>query len=297
MIYLLLTIALNVLIFIGFKLFPRFRIDALQAIVCNYWVCVLTGSLFLGDFPISKSSVAQAWAVWALVMGIGFISVFNFIAYCTKKTGITATTIANKLSFVIPVAFAVWLYQDSLGLLKVVGILLSFPAVYFTAKTKSDKQSIGHLGLLLPLFLGSGLLDTLVNYITASYFSSGQAVADARGQATFLTHTFACAALIGSAIVGYRAWRGTMPIRAKNLVAGLLLGIPNYFSMYFFMALLNAGFLPSSAAIPVNNMGILVVATLAAVLMFREEMSRQRTLGMFLSLAAILLILLSGLSN
>lgn len=238
--------------------------------------------------------MVQPWLIWAGLMGLGFISVFNFIAYCTKKAGITATTIANKLSFVIPVAFAIWLYQDSLGLLKVVGILLSFPAVYFTAKTKSAAPTGGHLLLLIPLFLGSGLLDTLVNYISTEFFNSGNAALDARGQAIFLTHTFACAAIIGSLLVGLSALSGHAPIHRNSLVAGLLLGIPNYFSMYFFMALLNSGFLPSSIAIPVNNIGILFTATLVAILVFKEELSIRRILGLLLSFLTITIMFFSG---
>ncbi|MEO6832715.1 MAG: hypothetical protein ABI378_09595 [Chitinophagaceae bacterium] len=294
MIFLLLTIALNVLIFVGFKLFPRYKIDALQAIVFNYWVCVFTGSFFLGEFPIRAESLVQPWFSWSLLMGTGFISIFNFIAYCTKKDGITATTIANKLSLVIPVAFAVWLYKESLGPTKVSGILLAFPAVYLTAKTKTDK-SARNLWLLLLLFIGSGLLDTLVNYITNKFFTTGNALFDSRGQAIFLTHTFAMAASIGTVLVVIRALNGSMPFRRRNLLAGLFLGIPNYFSMYFFMALLHSNFLPSSAAIPVNNIGILFVATLAALLFFKEEMNLTRLSGMLLSLLAILLIMLSGL--
>src|ERR1043165_296178 len=112
MLYLLLTIVLNAYLIVAFKVFERYKVDSLQAIVANYLVCVATGSIFIGRFPISAQSLAQPWIYWAMLMGAAFISIFNLIALCTRKDGITTTTIASKLSMVIPVAFALWLYGD-----------------------------------------------------------------------------------------------------------------------------------------------------------------------------------------
>src|SRR6218665_2036552 len=98
MFYLLAVIVLNTLLYSFFKVFPRFKVDTLQAIVANYWVCVATGSIFLGYFPVSGTSLTQAWTPWAMLMGAGFIAVFNLVAYCTRIDGITTATIANKLS-------------------------------------------------------------------------------------------------------------------------------------------------------------------------------------------------------
>jgi len=46
----------------------------------------------------------------------------------------------------------------------------------------------------------------------------------------------------------------------------------------------------SSAIIPIINMGIVLVSTLAAVFMFRERLSLLNRLGIILSLGAIALI-------
>ena len=197
MVYLILTILLNVFLSIVFKLFARYKVDNLQAIVVNYWVCVVTGSVFLGHFPISNKSVAAPWFPWTLVMGIGFISIFNLFAFCTKKEGITTTTVANKLSMVIPAAFAFWLYGDKMTIGKTAGILLAVPAVYLSTRSKDDDGKKQDLFWPLLLFAGSGLLDTLVNYVAQQYFNTGNDVADNTGQAVFLIHTFSVDGSIG----------------------------------------------------------------------------------------------------
>src|ERR1043165_1447223 len=98
MLYLLLAILLTAYLIVAFKIFERYKVDSLQAIVANYWICVATGSVFVGHFPIGTGSFTQPWIYWSMLMGVAFISIFNLIAYCTKEDGITTTTIANKLS-------------------------------------------------------------------------------------------------------------------------------------------------------------------------------------------------------
>jgi len=54
MLYLLLTILANVAIFMAFRSFSKFNINTLPAIVVNYGVCVITGTLYVGTTAISS---------------------------------------------------------------------------------------------------------------------------------------------------------------------------------------------------------------------------------------------------
>lgn len=288
MIYLLAVILLNTYLSVLFKLFPRFRVDTLQAIVVNYWTCVVTGSLFLGDFPVSAASVGRAWFPWALFMGLCFISIFNLIAYCTRHHGITATTIANKLSLVIPALFSIFYYGETQGWpLKSIGIALALPAVYLATQRNGEGEPhdarSSFLWLVL-LFLGSGMLDTLVNYVQATHLPTPT------DQATYTIHVFLTAALAGTVIVLVLALDKKIQLHPRNLLAGILLGVPNYFSIYLLIRLLNSRFLQSSAAIPVSNIGVVVSSSLAAILLFREKAGPKRWLGLVLAVLAIFLI-------
>jgi drug/metabolite transporter (DMT)-like permease len=283
MTYLLLTVLLNVFIFSLFKLFPRYGIDSLPAIVVNYITCVITGSLFIGKIPFSSANIHQPWFYWALLMGGMFIGIFNFIAFTIRKTGLTATTIANKLSLVIPVIFSVFLYHEKLAGLKIIGILAAFPAVYLTTKT-SDKENNRSWTLPLLLFLCSGLLDTLVKFTENRYLNT------ATLQSIYLIHVFSMAAIVGLVIISVMAFQKKIRWKSRNILAGILLGIPNYFSMYYFVRLLHSDFLQSSAAIPINNMGIVLLSTLTAIIFFNEKPTKARICGLILSVLSILLI-------
>jgi drug/metabolite transporter (DMT)-like permease len=83
-------------------------------------------------------------------------------------------------------------------------------------------------------------------------------------------------------------------LQRKAILAGILLGVPNYFSIHYLILLLKQhGFLQSSAAIPVVNIGVMLTSTLAAILLLREKLGRTRVLGLLLSIIALLLIALS----
>lgn len=287
MIFLVATVLLNTLLSVLFKLFPRFGVNTLQAIVVNYWVCVITGSVFLGHFPVNAVSVQQNWFPWAVVMGVSFISVFNLIGYCTRVAGITTATIANKLSLVIPVFLSILLYHESTGIWKIAGIILAIPAVYLTAH---EKEKAGG-SLLWPalLFVGSGLLDALVKYVEQGYLATPDV------QAAYTIHVFAVAAVAGTMLLLVQLARKKMVFAWKNLLAGICLGIPNYFSIYFLIRLFNSHFLQSSAALPVNNICIVIASALAAILFFKEKATPMRIAGLVLSVIAIMLIIFADL--
>jgi drug/metabolite transporter (DMT)-like permease len=284
MFYLIATILLNVLISVFFKLFPKYNIYTLQAIVANYCVCVITGSLFTGHIPFTGGSLHADWMPWALFMGIGFISIFNLLGYSTRVDGITTTTIANKLSLVIPVVFSLIVYKEHAGIGKITGILLAFPAIYLTAHAQGDDNKPQSLLPPLLIFVGGGMLDTLTNYIQLHFLGN------VKTQAAFTTTCFASAGTIGVTLITVLVILGKTTIKLRNIIAGICLSVPNYFSIYFFIRMLNSNVLQSSASIPVLNIGILAASALTAIALFREHVNILRIIGLALSVGAILLI-------
>jgi len=281
---LLATILLNTLLFIMFKFFPRFNIDSRQAIAVNYWTCAITGYLFIDNKSVIVSPAHFSLIPWAVLMGIMFIIVFNLMALSTIKQGITTTTVANKLSLVIPVIFSVWLYNEELGLLKLAGILTAFPAVYLSTKTGQDGTKKSSLLLPVIIFLSSGLLDTLVKYVEHHYLHTNHATI------TYTIYMFCVAATAGTIAAIYLSVKNKTGFPLRNVAAGIILGIPNYFSIYFLVKLLNSNYFQSSAAIPINNIGIVLASAVAGILLFREKTTAARIIGLFLSILSIILI-------
>ena len=171
-----------------------------------------------------------------------------------------------------------------MGIGKIIGIVLAFPAVYLTTRVLGDNNKPQNLFWPALLFIGGGLLDTLMKYVQFNFLKSQDS------QAVYSIFCFATAGAIGVVLVTVLLLLKKTTLQWKNIIAGICVGIPNYFSIYFLVRMLNDNFLQSSAAIPVLNIGILVASALTAILLFREKANFLRVTGLVLSVIAILLI-------
>lgn len=284
MFFLIATILLNVVVFSILKLYTRYGINALQAISVNYCVCVVTGCVFTGQMPFTTTTLHSSWFPWALLMGLAFITIFNLTAYCTHAAGMATTVIASKLSLVIAVIASMLLYNEHIGMIKLLGIVLAIPAVYFSTKTKAESTVPQNWFWPVLLFIISGGLDTLVNYVQATYLPTTEM------QAAATIVCFATAGILGSIIATVLLISGRIKFEWKNVIAGVCVGIPNFFSIFFLVRTLNSNIFQSSATIPVLNISILLASSLTAIFLFKEYSGKWRIIGLVLSLLAILLI-------
>lgn len=283
MFFFIATVVTNVLITIVLKLFDRFRIHSLQAIVVNYCVCVATGCWFTGYSPFNTETLSRPWLPWTLLMGAGFIGAFNLMAWCTQKTGITTMALANKLSLVIPVSVAILFFGEQAGVIKIAGLILAIPAIWLINRSQSGAVK-GTLLWPSVLFIVSGSLDTLVNYIQGAY------LATPKDQALCTIVCFATAGAIGIMLVLAKVFVGNMKLSFRNVVAGVALGIPNFFSIYFMVKALRSNIFQSSATIPLLNISILVTTALIAIFAFREQAGAAKIAGLIFAAVAILMI-------
>ncbi len=289
MIYLIGSILLTSYLTLAFKLCERFAVPIFPAIVFNYITCVLTGSFVNGAFPINSAAIETLWFKWACVMGILFVSIFNIMGFTAQKIGIAVSSVANKLSLIIPVILSVYLYNETVAGWKLVGVIIALVAVILTCypkKSEDDKSSVSkQLKYFLPfvLFIGSGLLDALINHVQQKYVNEDNSNA-------FLISGFLSAAIIGFCILFFQYISKKRAFEWKHVFAGVLIGVPNYFSIWCLIHFLKQSLWESSASIPMNNMGIVLFSTLAATVLFKEKLSLINWIGIGLSAVAIYFI-------
>lgn len=290
MIFLLFSILLNAYLFLSFKVVERYRIPVLQAIVFNYLTCVLTGAAVSGSFPINADAVHHPWFWWALLMGSMFVSIFTLIGFTAQKIGVSVVSVVTKLSLVIPFLFSIYLYAERVSAVQVGGLLLALLAVVFTSipdqkNDQGDQRLSPFVRLLVPLalFISTGLLDTLIKYVEQGFLT-------ATNNDAYLITSFATAAVLGASVLVILIVRGKQRFHPGAIPAGIAIGIPNYFSIWCLVKALQLNPGRSAAIIPVNNMGIVLVGSIAALLIFGERMSRINWVGIGLSLVAIALI-------
>jgi len=286
LIYLLLSIAASSLIFVIFKLFARYNINTLQAIVVNYFIAFTTGILtYTGDTTVGEA-LDSKWFYGALALGFVFISVFNLMAITTQKSGLSVVSVATKMSVIIPITFGILYYNESAALLKILGIVLALIAVYL-ASTK-EKSNINKRTILFPflILIGSGIIDVSLKYIEQAYVKDTDA-------GIFSATIFASAGVLGILLITYHLIKGTTKLAFKNVVAGIILGVPNYFSIYFLVEALRIDGMDSSSIFTLNNVSIVILSTLLGILLFKERLLLKNWIGIGLAILSIVLVTLA----
>jgi len=287
LIYLLLSILASTAIFVTFKLFERFKINTLQAIVVNYFTASAFGVLSYEAKINTLEIINSKWFYGAILLGFLFISVFNLMALTAQRNGLSVASVAGKMSVIIPVVFGLYAYNESLGFQKIFGIVLALIAVYLTAiKTKTSIS--WRQGLLLPflLFLGSGVIDASLKYFETAYVPKN-------GVPVFSATIFGCAAIIGLLILIYKSINHNFKFEIKNAIGGIILGVINYYSIIYLLKALQYKGLESSTLFTVNNVAIVMVSTLLGLFLFRESISKKNWLGISLAIVSILLVTLA----
>ena len=287
MIYLLLSIIASTLILTIFKLLDKFKINTFQTIVVNYIAACLFG-VWSYDEPVSINEIIESeWIYGAFALAFLFIAVFNVMAITAQRNGISVASVASKMSVIIPVVFGIYVYNEGVGFQKIIGIILALVAVYLTSVRPKTVSNLNK-GLIFPilLFFGSGIIDTSIKYIETTYVSDN-------GIPIFSATIFAFSFIIGSCILIYRFIKKPEKFQIKTLIAGGVLGIANYFSMYYLLKALNHESLESSTIFTVNNVAIVMVSTLLGLLLFKESISKRNWIGIALAIVSIVLVTLS----
>ncbi len=288
MIYILLSVLINAVLFILFKVFDRFKINTFQAIVFNYFFAL---SVAFSQSETKNSLVeitTKKWFLGAVILGFLFITIFNVLAKTAQKMGISVVAVASKMSVVIPVLFGIVIYNEALGWYKMIGIILALLAVYLTSI--KEKTTVNKKLIYLPiiLFLGSGILDTLLKYVEKNFVLETEL-------GSYTGTIFLTAATLGSLALLYAVITKKTKISIKNIVAGLALGIPNYYSIYFLLrALQTVGKTDSSKVFTLNNIGIVLFSTILGFLLFYEKFSLKNKIGILLAIISIALITLAN---
>ena len=270
-----------------FKYFGKYGVNNLQAIIVNYFTA---GTLSLivahnNDIKISLPDIIYStYIIPSLIIGFLFIVTFNLLAFGTQKIGIAISTVANKMSMIIPVIIGISLFSEKLGMFKLIGIVLAISAIYMTS-TKSGKLSFDKkfLPIILLIFFGQGMADGTLSW--AQKFSIND-----ENTPLFFASVFLIAGILGSMFLIYETIKNGFKLEFKNLMWGIGLGIPNYLTLHFFVRSLQSPIFESSQVFPIVNMGVIVLTALAGILLFREKLSFFNWGGILVAVLAISLI-------
>jgi drug/metabolite transporter (DMT)-like permease len=282
MIWLALCVFFTSCLIIGFKYFQKYGVNTLPAVAINYLTCSILGFVTQPDFNATTQLKPEPWLFLTIALGLVFIVVFTILGITTQRNGVTVAAIANRLSVIIPVSIALVYYGEKITIVKIIGIILALIAVVLT-NIQTSKQKNNSAGFLLPviLFIGSGITDSFLNYIQRFYLPE-------HFYNLFISIVFGTAFLagtIGAIFMRYRFGK-------KEFIAGILLGIPNFASIFTILKALQNPHIEDSIVWPINNVGVIVFTALYALIVFKEKLNAYNFAGIAIALAAILMMTL-----
>ena len=287
MIALLLTILLTSALFFLFKEFEKRNINTHQAITFNYLVASVSAYLFTEQSLTIKQIINAEWIPSTIILGILFVVMFNVMAKTTQKLGISIASMASKVSLVIPFILALIINETGnlsfiniskkINPINIIGVFLSIVAIYLSFNIQNKKKHSINIAIIL--FFGAGILDAILNYIQKTELK-GENDYD-----YFIIVVFLVAFLAG--LTKFIISREKLKI--KNILAGICLGIPNYFSIYFILISLKE--LGGAIVFPVLNIGVVLTASILGFFIYKEKLNMKNWIGITIACIAILLIL------
>lgn len=288
MIYLILSVVCSTIISVVFRLFKDFEIDTFQAIIYNYIVCLVVGTAIMGESPLQGNFWQLPWFPYAALLGSIFIATFVLIARTIQTFGISITAVMQRMSLIITVTFAFVFFQEAITFFKIAGIIFALLAVFLASYKPSElkTQKLQNKWLVfLPfaVLLASGFIESVLQYVQAVLLT------DNTGQLKFTTFLFGTAAFFGIILLIFNLLTSRMKFHFRHLVAGIALGVPNFGSIYFLLKMLESGW-DGSVVFPINNVAVIILSTVIAILMFQEKLTKLNKLGILMAVIAIILI-------
>lgn len=284
MIYLLISISISSFLFVIFKLFEVFKINTLQAIVVNYLFAFSMGVVNSKQVIAPSKIWIQPWFGGALLLGVLFIVVFQLMALTSQRNGLSVASVSSKMSVVIPVLFGFIIYNESTGIVKIIGILLALIAVYLVSLRKQTKfGEVKNLVFPALVFFWSGIIDTSLKYLETRYVGE-------EGVPIFSATIFAFAFIFGSIYLLVLKFQNGVRFELKSIIGGFMLGVPNYYSIVYLLKALKVDGLESSTLFTLNNVGIVLLSSIFGILLFKEKLFIKNWFGIVIAILSIVLV-------
>lgn len=267
----------SVLVSIFLKITKQKKYDPMQMIAWNYAIAsILCFFWFEPDLTQLSLSKTPWWLI--TLLGLCLPVVFLFLSKSLDRAGILKTEIAQRLSLVLSLIAAYFLFGEQFTFLKIWGVLLGLVSIAMIVLSKHGSQQLGQtkheIPYLMAVWIGYALIDILLKYKTSLGIQFGLS----------LNLMFIFAFVVSILYLSVKRVHWTV----GNLFAGMLLGILNFANIALYV---NAHVtLKDSPAIVFAGMNILVVifGVVAGLSLFKEKINIWIGLGIVTGLFAVM---------
>ena len=282
MMYLTIAVLCSVAVSVLLKVLRQRDIDIRQTIVAGYLVAFLLTWFLLKPDVSGMSALGGAWVI-IIALGMLLPAVFIVLGRAIAAVGMVATDAAQRLSLIIPIVAAFLLFGEVLTGTRIFGLLLGFLAlgalIYRPQQRQINKQAKYIPLWLFGVWAGYGIIDILFKQV-------------AKQGAAFPLTLFISFGLAGLLLFIYLLivrvrWQG------NALAAGLLLGALNVGNIYAYIRAHQVLSESPSIVFTGMNVGVIAVATLIGVGVFKESLNRINILGLLLAIFCVAVLFLA----
>ncbi len=282
MIYLTIAVLCSVAVSVLLKVLRQKNIDIRQTIVAGYPVAFLLTWFLLKPDVSGMNALGGAWAI-IIALGILLPAVFIVLGRAIESVGMVATDAAQRLSLIIPIVAAFLLFGEVLTSTRIFGLLLGFLAlgalIYRPQQGQISRQAKHTPLWLFSVWAGYGIIDILFKQVAKQ--------GTAFPLTLFVSFGLAGLLLFIYLLITRVRWQG------NALAAGLLLGALNMGNIYAYVRAHQLLSESPSIVFTGMNVGVIAVATLIGVSVFKESLNRINVLGLLLAICCVAVLFLA----
>jgi len=245
--------------------------------VANYAACSFLSLLFMDNMDFGKVEAKAGVAVClGLFSGVLYLASFVLLQQNIRKNGVVLATMFMKLGVLIPTLMAIIIFREQPGFLQVLGIGLAIAAIIVIHFEKENVEASEYQFLLIVLLLFSGFTDSMAN------------IYDKLGSAELKDH-YLLFTFLAAGVCAFVLWiKERQKLCVWDVVTGICIGIPNYFSSRFLLLALHH--LPAVIVYPAYSVVTIAVISIVGVVLFKEKLSRKRLVAIALIFFALALL-------
>lgn len=273
MLNLLLAILSSSLVALVMRWSERHGKDRVAMLAMNYVACTALAACFtpFGGAPMQGTTLGLG-----VVNGLLYLGSFLMLQWCVSRSGVILSSTFMKLGVLVPTIMSVVIFGETPKAAQVIGFALTIAAIVMMNLSGERGGHMTGLGGLILLLLAGGVTDGMSKVY--------ETVGDTAQSGVFLLLTFGVALIACTVLMFARKQRPTR----HDLLDGLLIGIPNYFSARFLLASLSE--VPAVVAYPTFSVATIAVVSLVAIFAFRERLKARQWAALTVIAAALILL-------
>ena len=252
--------------------------DRLLLAGANYLFASVFAFLILrGGIDLPSTGTLVLGAVTGIIYVLGFLLLMAGIS----KGPLAVPVTVMRLSVAVPVAVAIFLWNEYPGPLQWVGLAAGAAAIILfglgiKVPEGEHQAGKGFWLLMVAMFAVMGTGDVLLKAFREMSPDSERLV--------FTWLLFTSAAVFSWLMIVIRR----VPFDRSTFLLGLLLGVPNLFSTVFTLLALRG--VPASIAFPFINLTVIFGSTLLALVLWKEKLGPVATAGLVVAALALILL-------